>query len=152
MNKVVLGQYALGVYYLGMGDNLKAVEAFKNSTDHPDAWRLMGLAYADLEDLENSISAFSSAIKAGDTKSIPWLVDLLESSAVSAITNVCGYSARAGKLENIFKINAITKIFTPMYFLILVPPLTDCMLFDTYLLFFAIERILDLTTDITFLI
>ena len=79
MNKVVLGQYALGEYYLGMGDNLKAIEAFKNSTNHPDAWRQMGLAYADLEDLENSISAFSSAIKAGDTKSIPWLVDLLES-------------------------------------------------------------------------
>ena len=79
MNKVVLGQYALGEYYLGMGDNLKAVEAFKNSTDHPGAWRQMGLAYADLEDLENSISAFSNAIKAKDTKSIPWLVDLLES-------------------------------------------------------------------------
>lgn len=79
MNKVVLGQYALGEYYLNMGDNLKAIEAFKNSKDHPDAWRQMGLAYADLEDLENSIIAFSNAIKAGDTKSIPWLVDLLES-------------------------------------------------------------------------
>jgi tetratricopeptide (TPR) repeat protein len=79
MNKVVLGQYALGEYYLGMGDNLKAIEAFKNSTDHPDAWRQMGLAYADLEDLENSINAFSNAIKAGDAKSIPWLVDLLDS-------------------------------------------------------------------------
>ena len=29
MNKVVLGQYALGEYFLGIGDNLKAIEAFR---------------------------------------------------------------------------------------------------------------------------
>ena len=79
MNKVVLGQYALGEYFFGVGERLKAVEAFKNSTDHPDAWRQLGLLYADLEDLESSINAFSNAIKAGDAKSIPWLVDLLDS-------------------------------------------------------------------------
>ena len=78
MNKVVLGQYALGEYFFGIGELLKAVEAFKNATDHPDAWRQLGLLYAELEDLENSINAFSNAIKAGDAKSIPWLVDLLD--------------------------------------------------------------------------
>ena len=79
MNKVVLGQYALGEYFLGIGDNLKAIEAFRNSAEQPNAWRQLGLIYADVEDLENSINAFSNAIKAGDAKSIPWLVDLLES-------------------------------------------------------------------------
>ena len=79
MNKVVLGQYALGEYFLAMGDNLKAIEAFKNSTDVPDAWRQLGLIYSDLEDLQNSINAFSNAIKAGDAKSVPWLVELLDS-------------------------------------------------------------------------
>ena len=50
MNKVVLGQYALGEYFLGMGNNLKAIEAFMNSAEHPNAWRQLGLIYADVED------------------------------------------------------------------------------------------------------
>jgi len=79
MNKVILGHLARAEYLLGIGETLGAIDAYKKCTELPDVWRQLGLAYAEIEDLDSSINALNNAIKAGDNKSIPWLVDLLES-------------------------------------------------------------------------
>lgn len=77
MNKLAEGFHARASYYLTLGQYDKAVDAYKQCTELPNVWRSLALAYADIDDLENSIDAFENAVESGDVKSIPWLVELL---------------------------------------------------------------------------
>ena len=79
MNKIVLGHYARGSFHEMLAEYDKAIESYKKCTELPNVWRLLALSYADIDDLENSITAFENAVENGDLKSVPWLVELLES-------------------------------------------------------------------------
>jgi tetratricopeptide (TPR) repeat protein len=78
MNKILIGHKARGSYYESLGKYQEAVENYSKCVELPDVWRSLALAYSDMDDLENAISAFEEAVKSGDLKSIPWLVTLLE--------------------------------------------------------------------------
>jgi tetratricopeptide (TPR) repeat protein len=79
MNKIALGHCARGLFHEMLAEYDKAIEAYKKCTELPNVWRLLALNYADIDDLENSITAFENAVENGDLKSVPWLVELLES-------------------------------------------------------------------------
>ena len=78
MNKILIGHKARGFYYESLGKYHEAVESYSKCVELPDVWRSLGLAYSDMEDLENALNAFEEAVKSGDLKSIPWLVTLLQ--------------------------------------------------------------------------
>ena len=78
MNKIALGHYARASHYQAFGDLEKAIESYGKCTELPDVWRSLALSYADIDDLESSINAFENAVKNGDLKSLPWLVELLD--------------------------------------------------------------------------
>jgi len=78
MNKILLGHKARGSYYESLGNGEKAVESYLKCLVLPDVWRSLALTYSDMDDLENALSAFEEAVKSGDLKSIPWLVELLQ--------------------------------------------------------------------------
>lgn len=77
MNKILLGYSGRASYYESIGDRWKAIEFYSKCTELPNIWRSLGLAYSDVDDLDNSITAFRNAVESGDKKSIPWLVELL---------------------------------------------------------------------------
>ena len=76
-NKVLLGYSGRASYYESLGNTWKAIEYYSKCTDLPNMWRSLALAYSDVDDLDNSILAFSKAVDSGDKKSLPWLVELL---------------------------------------------------------------------------
>lgn len=78
MNKNLVGHEARAKHYSSIGDFKKAIEYFSKCTELPDVWRSLALAYSDVDDLENSITAFEKAVQDGDMKSVPWLVELLQ--------------------------------------------------------------------------
>jgi tetratricopeptide (TPR) repeat protein len=78
MTNLVATNYFRGENFSAVGDHKKAIEFFSLATEHPDGWRSLGLAYADNDDLENSIIAFRKAVEKGDLKALPWLVGLLK--------------------------------------------------------------------------
>ena len=78
MTNLVATNYFRGENFTAVGDHKKAIEFFSLATEHPDGWRSLGLAYADNDDLENSIIAFRKAVEKGDLKALPWLVGLLK--------------------------------------------------------------------------
>lgn len=78
MNKLQIGLQVHATHYATMGDFNKGIEYYLKCTELPDVWRSLALTYSDVDDLENSISAFESAVQDGDMKSVPWLVELLQ--------------------------------------------------------------------------
>jgi tetratricopeptide (TPR) repeat protein len=78
MNKIQIGHQARASHYATVGEFKKAIEYYSKCTELPDVWRSLALAYSDIDDLENSISAFEKAAHNGDMKSVPWLVELLQ--------------------------------------------------------------------------
>lgn len=77
MNKVLLGHSGRASYYESLGNTWKAIEYYSKCTELPSVWRSIALLYSDVDDLDNSIMAFTNAVESGDIKSLPWLVELL---------------------------------------------------------------------------
>lgn len=78
MNKILIGHKARGSYYESLGMHQEAIDSYSKCLELPDVWRSLALAYSDIDDLENAISAFEEAVNSGDLKSVPWLVELLQ--------------------------------------------------------------------------
>ena len=115
MNKILIGHKARGSYYESLGKYQEAVENYSKCVELPDVWRSLALAYSDMDDLENAISAFEEAVKSGDLKSVPWLVTLLENHRphdpqLPVLSKQLENGVQEGNLEFIFSLGNLRLI------------------------------------------
>ena len=115
MNKILIGHKARGSYYESLGKYQEAVESYSKCVELPDVWRSLALAYSDMDDLENAISAFEEAVKSGDLKSVPWLVTLLENHRphdpqLPVLSKQLEKGVQEGNLEFIFSLGNLRLI------------------------------------------
>ena len=115
MNKILIGHKARGSYYESLGKYQEAVDSYSKCVELPDVWRSLALAYSDMDDLENAISAFEEAVKSGDLKSVPWLVTLLENHRphdpqLPVLSKQLEKGVQEGNLEFIFSLGNLRLI------------------------------------------
>ncbi len=109
MSKVLMGHFGRASYYESVGNTWKAIEYYSKCTELPHVWRSLALAYSDVDDLDNSLSAFESAVQSGDQRALPWLVELLqihrpEHPQLSALKKQLDYGIANKDIEIIFSL------------------------------------------------